>query len=124
MALIDERKTSRDQNIMEQSFPFLLLPYELRLKIYALVLPSRSHTIVTQYPHNGYYYSETSMVSHSTQTLYPAQPYSSSPSLELQQKLTTYKLLNANFHHDFPSPSICPEILRTCRQIRNEAEPV
>jgi len=126
MALVDstDQVTSRDPLEKELSFTFLCLPLELRLKIYALVLPSRTHTIVTQYPHNGYYYSGTSMVSHSTQTLYPAQPYSRPPTMELQQKLTTYKLLNANFHHDFPSPSICPEILRTCKQIRDEAEPI
>ncbi len=108
----------------EQFFPFLSLPFELRLKVYAFLLPSRTHTIVTQYPHNGYYYSETSMASHATQTLYPAQPDLSPTLPELHQKLTTYKLLNANFHHDFPNPSIFSEILRTCKQIRNEAEPV
>jgi hypothetical protein len=64
---------SRGRPEMEQFFPFLSLPFELRLKIYALVLPSRTHTIVTQYPHNGYYYSRTSMVSHSHK---PSIPHS------------------------------------------------
>jgi hypothetical protein len=126
MALVGGTKqlTLCDHAEKEQSFPFLSLPFELRLKIYALVLPSRTYTVVTQYPHNGYYYSGTIMISQSTQTLYPAQPYSRPPPPEIKQKLTTYKLLNANFHHDFPNPSICPEILRTCKQIMNEAEPV
>lgn len=71
MALVGgtNQSASRDQPEKEQSFPFLSLPFEIRLKICALVLPSRRHTIVTQYPHNGYYYSRTSMVSRSTQTL-------------------------------------------------------
>lgn len=119
-----EKLSSRDNLETEPVFPFLSLPAELRLRIYALLLPSRTHTIVTQYPYNGYYYSGTSIVSHSTQTLYPAQPYSCPPPPETQQNFTTYKLLNANFHRNFPNPSICTEILRTSKQIREEAEPV
>lgn len=106
------------------TFPFLSLPFELRLQIYELLLPARSHTLVTQYPHNGSYY--TSSPPYSAQQLYPATSTSSQqPASETNEpQLTSYRLLNANFGLDFPRPSICPEILRTCSQIRREAEPV
>jgi hypothetical protein len=116
---------SRDGENVKQ-FPFLSLPLEIRLAIYGYLLPSRNHTIVTQYPHNGYYYSKPP--SHTSQTLYPA--WSASPHQPPSHKtsgtqtLTTYKLLNANFRSDFPNPSICPEIFRTCSQILYEAEPM
>jgi hypothetical protein len=111
----------------EQHFPFLSLPLELRLKIYRLILPSRTHTIVTQYPYNGNYYNKSQNIPHSMQTLYPARPYlsplsNSSPNQEINY--TTYAVLNHNFRMDFPNQSICPAIMRTCKQIKEETEPI
>jgi hypothetical protein len=99
-------------------FPFLSLPLELRLKIYSFLFPPRIHKIASQYPHNGVYY--TAQVPNASQTLYPAGLFPAHPC----PRLTTYTLLSANTQRDFPSPSIHPQILRTCRRVRGEAEPV
>lgn len=132
-AVTVELDTSRDvaeekeERNNEEAFRFLDLPLEIRLAIYEYLLPPRSHTIVTQYPHNGYYYSKPP--SNTNQTLYPA--WSASPhnppshnQTASSHILTTYKLLNANFRRDFPNPSICVQIFRTCKQILAEAEPI
>lgn len=96
----------------------LNLPIELRLKIYSYLLPPRTHKIVTQIPHNGFFYNTASIPEHSATSFYPfgrAAP---------KGQLTTYKVLTTNFRSDYPAPSIYPSILQTCRQIKEEAEPV
>lgn len=100
-----------------QPFRFQDLPLELRLKIYAYLLPARAHTIVTQIPHNGYFYNTATIPQHSAQSFYP---FGRSP----PKNLTTYKVLTENFRSEFPAPSICPEILRVSRAVHEEAEPV
>lgn len=119
---------SQEEEKQHDSFPFMSLPLELRLKIYEYLLPPRTHTIISQYPHNGYYFSPSSNINAFTQTLYPAQPTaltSSSASLARQKEnLTTYKILNANFRPDFPHVGIHPQILRTSRAVWAEATPV
>ncbi|KUJ07567.1 uncharacterized protein LY89DRAFT_742796 [Mollisia scopiformis] len=107
--------TSHDPSTTTKPFPFFNLPLELRLKIYALLLPPRHHKITTQIPHNGYFYNTSTVPLHSATSFYPFG--TSSP-----PKLTTYKVLTANFRSDFPSPSIEPQILRTCKKIKEEAE--
>lgn len=96
---------------VEHQFPFLDLPLELRLKIYGYLLPARKHEIITQRPHNGSFFS--SPPAYSSQTLY--QAYASQPGL------TTYALLTSNFRRDFPHAGIHTAILRTCKQIHDEA---
>jgi hypothetical protein len=119
----DDAPYSEQQQNQEQGiFRFLGLPLELRLKIYALLLPPRSHTIVTQIPHNGYFYNTSTIPLHSASSFYPFG--TSAPAKTKTQNLTTYKVLNRNFRTDFPKVSIHPELLRVCRQITNEAEPV
>jgi hypothetical protein len=100
-----------------EPFPFLSLPIKIRLQIYKLLLPPRTHTIVTQIPHSGFYYNTATIPIHSTQTFYS---FGRTP----PQNLTTYKVLTTNFRSSFPSPSIYSEVLRVSRQIREEAEPV
>ena len=107
------------------SFPFLNLPFELRLKIYALLLPPRHHRSVTQLPHNGYFYNTSNIPAHSSQSFYPfgTKPptrQNGSP----RGNLTTYKVLSSNSHRSYPSPSIYPAILGTNRQVKEEAEAV
>lgn len=92
----------------------LRLPIELRLKIYGLLLPPRQHRITTQLPHNGSYFSAATVPSHSAQTFY-TPPYQRSKGR--QDRLTTYKVLTENFGY-----GIDTAILRTCKQIRDEAE--
>jgi hypothetical protein len=117
------QQQQQQQQIQEQGiFRFLDLPLELRLKIYALLLPPRSHTIVTQIPHNGYFYNTSTVPFYSASSFYPFG--TSAPAKTKTQNLTTYKVLNRNFRMDFPEASIHPELLRVCRQITNEAEPV
>lgn len=106
----------------EALFRLLDLPLELRLKIYALLLPSRSHTIVTQIPHNGYFYNTSTIPRHSATSFYPFG--TSAPVKKKTQNLTTYKVLNRNFRKDFPGASIYPHLFLVCRQIKEEAEPV
>lgn len=119
----DDAPYSEQQQNQEQGiFRFLDLPLELRLKIYALLLPPRSHTIVTQIPHNGYLYNTSTAPLHSASSFYPFG--TSAPAKTKTQNLTTYKVLNRNFRTDFPEASIHPELLRVCRQITDEAEPV
>jgi hypothetical protein len=119
----DTPYSRQQQQIQEQGiFRFLDLPLELRLKIYALLLPPRSHTIVTQIPHNGYFYNTSTVPLYSASSFYPFG--TSAPAKTKTQSLTTYKILNRNFRMDFPEVSIHPELLRVCRQITNEAEPV
>jgi hypothetical protein len=89
----------------------------LRLKIYAYLLPARAHTIVTQIPHNGYFYNTATIPQHSAQSFYP---FGRSP----PKTLTTYKVLTENFRSGFPAPSIYPEILRVSRAVHEEAESV
>jgi hypothetical protein len=100
-----------------QPFRFQDLPLELRLKIYAYLLPARAHTIVTQIPHNGYFYNTATIPQHSAQSFYP---FGRSP----PKNLTTYKVLTDNFRSEFPAPSIHPEILRVSRALHEEAENV
>ncbi|KAJ8061226.1 hypothetical protein OCU04_010298 [Sclerotinia nivalis] len=98
-------------------FPFLSLPTEIRLKIYLLLLPPRHHKITTQIPHNGYYFPPTCIPARAAQSFYPISP-------DNPEKLTTYKILSANSHIDFPNPSIHTRILSVCQQIQEEAEEV
>ncbi|KAI9738079.1 MAG: hypothetical protein M1818_005507 [Claussenomyces sp. TS43310] len=105
-----------------RAFPFLSLPMEIRLQIYALLLPSRTHVLISQYPHSGSYYYTTPL--YSAQTLYPAWLSGTQARPEQSTKLTTYRLLNANSQRDLPNPSIHTAILRTCRQVHDEAEGV
>ena len=100
-------------------FPFMSLPLELRLKIYAYLLPARHHNIITQLPNNGYYYTTCTIPSHAAQSFYALGTPSSA-----QNKLTTYKVLSADPRASVPGPSIHPEILRVSRTVRAEAEPV
>jgi hypothetical protein len=113
------RETTTTTSTPSEIFRFLELPIELRLKIYAYLLPARTHTIVTQIPNNGYFYNTSTIPSHSAQSFYPfgrAPPKSS--------KLTTYKILNTNFRAEFPALGIFPQILRVSKQVQAEAEPV
>jgi 2EXR family len=103
----------------ETVFLFFSLPVEIRLKIYAFLLPSRVHKIASQYPHNGVYYSSAAQALFTNQSLYQAAIHASA-----SPRLTTYTLLSANSRRDFPSPSIHPQILRACRRTRAEAEPL
>lgn len=98
---------------------FLDLPLEIRLKIYKYILPPRHHTIATQIPHNGFFYNTATIPQHSAQSFYP---FGTQP--PRNQKLTTYKILSSNFRPNYPLPSIYPEILRVCKQIHAEAEPL
>jgi hypothetical protein len=115
--------SSRDEDPLsnitkaEDVFPLMSLPLELRLKIYTYLLPPRYHTIVTQLPHNGFFYNASSVPLHSAQSFYPF-------GTRAPNNLTTYKVLNSNFRSSFPSPSIYPEILRVSKQVKSEAEPV
>lgn len=105
-------------SILGQScFPFLSLPIENRLKIYLFLLPPRHHKITSQVPHNGYYFSPISIPLYAARSFYPIS--SSNP-----QKLTTYKVLSANSHRDYPNPSIHTRILSVCKQSKEEAEEV
>lgn len=106
--------TSSDVEI----FPFLSLPIEIRLQIYSLLLPPRTHTIVTQIPYTGYFFN-TSIPGHPF-ALPSHYPFGRSP----PTAAPTYKILTTNTHLSFPQPSIYPSILRVSRQILAEAEPV
>ena len=116
---------SRDEDLLsptnskpeESFFSLMSLPLELRLKIYGYLLPPRHHTVVTQLPHNGYFYNTSSVPAHSAQSFYPF-------GTKAPHNLTTYKVLNTNFRASFPEPSIYPAILSVSRQIKAEAEPV
>jgi len=103
-------------------FRFLDLPLELRLKVYVLLLPPRSHTIATQIPHNGFFYNTSTIPLHFISSFYPFG--TSPPPNPKSQNLTIYKVLNRNFRTDFPEPSLEVQILRVNRQIKEEAEPV
>lgn len=112
------------------TFKFLALPLELRLKIYSYLLPSRHHKIVTQIPHNGSYYTSSTIPSFTTQSFYP---FSTTPSPTITQsqnintntkeRLTTYKILTSNSHLNHPHPSIYPSFLAVNHQIYTEALP-
>lgn len=52
-------------------FRFLNLPLELRLKVYALLLPPRSHTIATQIPNNGFFFNTSTIPLHFISFFYP-----------------------------------------------------
>ena len=101
----------------EDVFPLMSLPLELRLKIYTYLLPPRHHTVVTQLPHNGFFYNTSSVPLYSAQSFYPF-------GTRAPNNLTTYKVLNSNFRSSFPSSGIYPEILRVSKQVKSEAEPV
>lgn len=101
----------------QTTFQFLGLPLELRLKIYTYLLPSRHHTIVTQLPHNGYFYNTSSIPAYSAQSFYPF-------GTKAPNNLTTYKVLSSNFRSSFPHETIYPAILGTSRQVKEEAETV
>ncbi|KAM0305004.1 hypothetical protein ACHAO8_011268 [Botrytis cinerea] len=105
------------KSMANQSFPFLSLPTEIRLKIYLLLLPPRHHKITTQIPHNGYYFPPKCLPLCAAQSFYPISP-------DTPEKLTTYKVLSANFHTDHPNPSIHTRILSVCKQTKEEAEEV
>ncbi|KAH8808169.1 hypothetical protein F5884DRAFT_675264 [Xylogone sp. PMI_703] len=94
------------------------LPLELRLKIYDYLLPARTHKIMTQLPHNGFFYNTSIIPEHSATSFYPFGRCGP------KEQLTTYKVITTNFRKDYPEPSIYPSILGTCKQIREEAEPV
>ncbi|KAE9376642.1 hypothetical protein N431DRAFT_332204 [Stipitochalara longipes BDJ] len=111
-------KQQGDQSV----FRFLDLPLELRLKIYALLLPPRTHTIVTQIPHNGFFYNTSTIPLFSATSFYPFG--TSPPRKHLNGNLTTYKVLNRNFRKDFPELSIYPHLFLICQQIKEEAEPL
>jgi len=96
---------------------FLSLPFEIRLKIYSYVLPARLHKVATQIPYTGLFYSRHTLPPHTSQSFYPFDHSAS-------KNLTTYKVLTSNHHTDFPHLSIHPDVLRTCKQVREEAEPV
>jgi hypothetical protein len=98
----------------DSPFRYLDLPIELRLKIYRYLLPPRIHRIVTQIPHNGFFYHPGTLPAYSAQSFYP---YNNTP-----QNLTTYKILNENWSESFPAESIYPEILRVSKTVREEAE--
>jgi hypothetical protein len=122
--LTSAQDESEDAEIPKtEIFTFFTLPLELRLKIYAYLLPARRHTIVTQIPCNGYFYNTSSIPAYSAQTFYPFGRTAASAA-NPHSNLTTYKVLNSNFRHEFPAPSIHVEILRTCKRVRVEAEPV
>jgi hypothetical protein len=99
------------------TFPFLHLPIELRVEIYGYLLPPRRHKIVTQLPHNGYFYSTIFIPAHAGQSFYPS-------GLCPANKLTTYKVLSSNFSRSYPSKSIHTEVMRVSKQVRDEAEMV
>jgi len=117
--------TSHDKNCqsstIQEAFRFLDLPFELRLKIYGYLLPSRAHTIVTQIPHNGFFYNTSSIPANSATSFYP---FGRVAPTSTQARYTTYKVLTTNFRTDFPLPSIHPELLLVSKQIHAEAEPV
>jgi hypothetical protein len=103
-------------------FRFFDLPLELRLKIYTLLLPPRSHTIATQIPPNGFFYNTSTIPLHFTSSFNPFG--TSPPTNPNSQNQTTYRILNRNFRTDFPLPSLEVPILRVCRQVKEEAEPI
>lgn len=105
--------TSSDQG----PFNFLGLPLELRLKIYGYLLPARHHKIVTQLPHNGFFYNTSSIPVYSAQSFYPF-------GTRAPNNLTTYKILSSNSHQSYPHKSIEPAIIGTSKQIKEEAETV
>ncbi|KAG0649604.1 hypothetical protein D0Z07_4022 [Hyphodiscus hymeniophilus] len=106
------------------SFPFLSLPLELRLKIYALLLPARHHIIVTQLPHNGYFYNTATIPAYSAQSFYPLGTKAPSQGTRLGPNLTTYRVLSSNSHRSYPSTSIYPAIIGVSKQTKQEAEGV
>lgn len=117
-------QTSRVDDIAPvdtEVFRFLDLPVEIRLKIYAFLVPPRAHNVVTQIPHNGYFYNTATISEHSATSFYP---FGRLPPNSTQIKYTTYKVLNANFRNNYPAPSLHPEILLVSKQILAEAEPV
>ncbi|KAH8591603.1 hypothetical protein B0O99DRAFT_631846 [Bisporella sp. PMI_857] len=97
----------------QETFSFLSLPLELRLKVYAYLLPPRHHTIVTQAPYAGFFYNTSPFPSAN-------YPFGRAP----PSQRTSYRVLTSNYHRAFPYPAIHPSILRVCRQVREEAEPV
>jgi hypothetical protein len=54
----------------------------------------------------------------------PSEPHLLQTPNPKTQNLTTYKVLNRNFRTDFPEPSLEIQILRVCKKIKEEAEPV
>jgi hypothetical protein len=107
----------------DDTFRFLDLPIELRLKIYRYLLPPRAWKISTQIPHNGYFYNTSTIPLHSVSSFYPFGTAAPSPSKN-KNNLTTYKILNSNFRSEYPCSSIHPQILLLSKQIHAEALPV
>jgi hypothetical protein len=107
----------------DDTFRFLDLPIELRLKIYHYLLPPRAWKISTQIPHNGYFYNTSTIPLHSVSSFYPCGTAAPSPSKN-KNNLTTYKILNSNVRSEYPCPSIHPQILFLSKQIHAEALPV
>lgn len=109
----------------EAPFPFLSLPLEIRRKIYTLLLPPRTHTIVTALPTNGLFYN-TSLLppinprSTSSTTAPSYYPFGRVPPTDSR----TYKVLTTNFRPSYPSPTLQVSILRTSSQVYHEALPV
>jgi hypothetical protein len=120
---VDSMTTEKDTRAGD-TFALLSLPVEVRLEIYGYLLPQRTHTIISQYPHGGNYYTSAEISSNInyTQSFYPAP--TPPDGAQAKERLTTYRLLNANFRNDYPNPSMNVEILRTCKAIHAEATPV
>ncbi|KAG4440278.1 hypothetical protein IFR05_004239 [Cadophora sp. M221] len=109
-----------DPSFKQDIFPILTLPLELRLKIYSYILPPRHHKIVTSIPPTNFFYN-TSTVPNQT-----SYPFGHSAPLGPTGKplLVPYKVLTRNTHASYPHASITTAVLRTCKQIHAEAEPV
>ncbi|PVH78770.1 hypothetical protein DL98DRAFT_238649 [Cadophora sp. DSE1049] len=105
--IIEVNKENDEIPTKATSFPILSLPLELRLKIYTYILPPRHH--------------KTSSVP--SQTSYPFGH--SAPLAPSGTPLSIpYKILTSNTHASFPHSTITASLLRTCKQIHYEAEPV
>ncbi len=115
---LDEAQDGTDG---KANFAFLELPFELRLKIYSYLLPPRKHTIVTTMPPTTYFYNSLSFPITSPLYSPSTYPFGHSSPLSASGVPTPvhYKVLT-----NYPSSSISPAILRTCKQIHREAEEV
>ncbi|TAQ87026.1 hypothetical protein B7494_g4650 [Chlorociboria aeruginascens] len=119
----DDSSTSSMSNIEQlvagdlETFPFLSLPLELRLKIYSYLLPTSTHKIITQIPHNGYFYNTSTIPTLSAQSFYPFGRKS-------PKSLTTYKVLPQHRSGNTNGEGMNVEILRVSKQVNEEAEEV
>lgn len=110
------RYSSRDESSCaeaQEAFPFMLLPLELRRKIYLCLLPPQTHKITTHFPTSGYFYN-TSNISTSLQSTYPfgqvPEKHHVNYSASSSKKDTSLKLF--------------PEILRVSKDTHAEAEDI